>query len=102
MNQEINCPPLCQHCWSLHHADQQCRVNPPTARSEEFARLLAEAAHIEIVPDGNMLCAHFDDFINLAESPAGFGKTEADAIAALWVADGAPARILPHLDTGPA
>jgi hypothetical protein len=29
--------------------------------------------------DGNMFCAVFPDFINLQESPAGFGPTEAEA-----------------------
>ena len=25
--------------------------------------------------DGDMICAHLNDFVNLQESPAGFGKT---------------------------
>ena len=29
-----------------------------------------------VTKDGNMLCAVFPDFKNLAESPAGFGETE--------------------------
>lgn len=33
--------------------------------------------------DGNMFFAHFDDFTNLQESPAGFGHTIAMAIADL-------------------
>ena len=38
---------------------------------------------IEVVGDGDMLCARFDDFEDLQVSPAGFGKTDAEAIAAL-------------------
>jgi len=30
--------------------------------------------------DGNQQTAHFDDFINLQESPCGFGDTQLDAL----------------------
>jgi len=33
--------------------------------------------------DGNAYCATFEDFVNLMESPAGFGNTPEDAIEAL-------------------
>jgi len=33
--------------------------------------------------DGDQWCATEDDFVNLQESPAGFGKTPADAAEAL-------------------
>ncbi len=38
---------------------------------------------VEIVGDGDMLCARFDDFDDLQVSPAGFGKTEVDAVVEL-------------------
>lgn len=36
--------------------------------------------------DGDQICATFDDFVNLQESPAGFWKTEAEAKANLFQA----------------
>lgn len=33
--------------------------------------------------DGNQVCAHLNDFVNLQESPAGFGDTEEEALADL-------------------
>lgn len=36
--------------------------------------------------DGDKICATFDDFVNLQESPAGFGDTEAEAKANLFQA----------------
>jgi len=39
--------------------------------------------NVEVVGDGDALCAHFDDFVNLQESPAGFGHSDAEAIAEL-------------------
>lgn len=36
--------------------------------------------------DGDKICATFDDFVNLQESPAGFGDTEAEAKASLFQA----------------
>jgi len=38
---------------------------------------------IRTMQDGGARCAHFADFINLQESPAGFGDTDEEAIAAL-------------------
>lgn len=38
---------------------------------------------IEMRQDGNMRCATFESFINLQESPAGFGATDEEAIMAL-------------------
>lgn len=34
--------------------------------------------------DGDMICATLEDFVNLQESPAGFGKTEDEAKANLF------------------
>jgi len=39
--------------------------------------------NIEVVGDGDSLCARFDDFVNLHESPTGFGSTDAEALAGL-------------------
>ena len=41
--------------------------------------------HREVVYeiDGNQWCAHFDDFINLQESHAGFGDTKEQALEEL-------------------
>ena len=33
--------------------------------------------------DGNQRTAYFDDFINLQESPCGFGNTQKDAVEEL-------------------
>lgn len=33
--------------------------------------------------DGNMICAHLNDFVNLQESPAGFGPTIKEAVTEL-------------------
>lgn len=38
---------------------------------------------VEVVGDGDTLCARFHDSVNLQESPAGFGRTDAEAIAEL-------------------
>ena len=38
---------------------------------------------VEVVGDGDMLCARFHDFANLQESPSGWGTTDAEAIAEL-------------------
>lgn len=38
--------------------------------------------------DGNMWCAHRDDFINLQESLAGFGGSEREALGKLRDAEG--------------
>jgi len=38
---------------------------------------------VQYVRDGNQWCANFDDFVNLQESPAGFGDTKEEAFNAL-------------------
>jgi hypothetical protein len=38
---------------------------------------------ISISQDGNARCAVFSEFVNLQESPAGFGSTDAEAIKEL-------------------
>ena len=40
---------------------------------------------VHVIGDGDCLCARFDDFENLQESDAGFGSTDAEAIAALAI-----------------
>lgn len=42
---------------------------------------------INVKKDGDQWCATFDDFVNLAESPAGFGPTPREAITNLRAAD---------------
>lgn len=34
---------------------------------------------VHFVPDGNMICCRFDDFIDPVVSPMGFGHTEQEA-----------------------
>ena len=60
---------------------------------------------IILTVDGNMLCAHLTTFVNLQESPAGFGETAKEAVVnllvdmrricrrALWFGDGSPAGV---------
>ena len=47
------------------------------------------AAHIdaELFMDGNQWCATGGDFVNLQESPVGFGDTALEALAALFIKD---------------
>ncbi|KKN06987.1 hypothetical protein LCGC14_1071770 [marine sediment metagenome] len=40
---------------------------------------------IKTYMDGNLWCAVYDDFINLQESPAGFGKRKLEAIKELLI-----------------
>jgi hypothetical protein len=44
---------------------------------------LSVYGEIEVVGDGDKLCARYSDFVNLQESPAGFGDTDAEAIGDL-------------------
>jgi hypothetical protein len=44
---------------------------------------LSVYGEIEVVGDGDMLCARYSDFVNLQESLAGFGKIDSEAIANL-------------------
>jgi hypothetical protein len=39
---------------------------------------------VRVFQDGNCMCAVFPDFINLQESPAGFGNTEEEAVKDLY------------------
>lgn len=43
----------------------------------------AEVVGVEIVKDGNSWCAHKKDFVDLQESPAGFGDNKLEAMADL-------------------
>lgn len=68
---------------------------------------------IRLSQDGNMRCATFADFINLMESPVGFGATDDVAVAALldespmrctqamWWGYGAPAGLCGAVAYGP-
>ena len=47
------------------------------------AAIYAERIGIRLFMDGNMWCATRKDFVNLQESPAGFGETCAKAMSAL-------------------
>lgn len=42
--------------------------------------------NILVEKDGNLWCAHFDDFANLQESPAAFGATPDEAVKLLKAA----------------
>lgn len=57
----------------------------PTGRGDRFFSAIKTAPppkpHVRL--DGNQWCATNPDFINLQESPAGFGDTPMEAIAAL-------------------
>jgi hypothetical protein len=48
---------------------------------------------INVKKDGNAWCAFYDDFVNLQESPAGFGDTPQEAVNALKMLEG---RLIPH------
>lgn len=60
------------------------------SRYDGYVPALACAQHggpvVEYKMDGNQWCATLDDFIDLQESPAGFGDTEEDALADLVIA----------------
>lgn len=45
----------------------------------------ANAIGLHVGIDGNQWCVHLMDFINLQESPAGFGETKLEAMAELAV-----------------
>ena len=46
---------------------------------------------VRFYQDGTQRCAVRPDFVNLQESPAGFGDTDAEALAALEAAEKADA-----------
>lgn len=52
------------------------------------AAVYADRLGITLIMDGNAWCAHRSDFINLQESPAGFGETCLEALAKLCKALG--------------
>jgi hypothetical protein len=56
---------------------------------------------IIIKRDGNMFFAHFDDFQNLQESPAGFGYTISMAIEDLSASSGQRTGLSEFSLTGP-
>lgn len=51
--------------------------------SDADADVYAERVGCLLVLDGNAWCANRKDFVNLQESPAGFGDTKLEAMAAL-------------------
>ena len=50
---------------------------------DEDADIYADRIGVGIVRDGKSWCAHLKDFVNLQESPAGFGDTKLEALADL-------------------
>jgi hypothetical protein len=55
----------------------------PTVR-ERLVKLFSEHGQIEIDVDGSMWCAKFADFMNLMESPCGFGDYPEEALKKLY------------------
>lgn len=51
--------------------------------NDQDADMFASVVGVEIEQDGNQWCAHRQDFINLQESPAGFGESKLLAMADL-------------------
>lgn len=51
--------------------------------TDEDAAVYAERVGAKLYRDGNAWCATRKDFVNLQESPAGFGDTAIEALAAL-------------------
>lgn len=41
-------------------------------------------SEVMLMMDGDQWCAHYNDFTNLQESPAGFGDTREDAVRELF------------------
>lgn len=52
-------------------------------KNKETMNILANYKKVVYGQDGNQVCAHYEDFINLQESPCGFGDTEEDALKEL-------------------
>lgn len=50
---------------------------------DEDADMFASAIGVDLEIDGNQSCAHRSDFVNLEESPAGFGESKLLAMADL-------------------
>lgn len=51
--------------------------------NDQDADKFASVVGVEIERDGDQWCAHKSDFINLQESPAGFGNNKLEALADL-------------------
>lgn len=51
--------------------------------NDDDADKYAEVVGVTIELDGNAWCAHANNFVDLQESPAGFGDTKLEAMAAL-------------------
>ena len=60
---------------SSHHGTTDCHI-----KTNEMPPI---HVNIAIERDGTAWCAHFDDFINLQESDAGFGDTTFEAVIKL-------------------
>ena len=52
---------------------------------ERLVKLYSEHGQLEINMDGSAWCAKFADFINLMESPCGFGDTPEEALGRFYV-----------------
>ena len=55
----------------------------PTDLGTEETEIAPNNSNIRVFMDGNAFCATHLDFVNLQESPAGFGDTREEAIANL-------------------
>lgn len=51
--------------------------------NDKDADVYAEKIGVKFIQEGNSLCAVTDSFINLQESPCGFGATKLEALGAL-------------------
>ncbi len=63
---------------------RQAQLKELQSNIEKDKREIFKLTELPIISkDGNQICATLPDFINLQESPAGFGDTEDDAIDSL-------------------
>ena len=51
--------------------------------TDDDGQEFAKRVNLRLYMDGDMWCATFDDFVDLQESEAGFGKTALEALAEL-------------------
>lgn len=51
--------------------------------TNEDADMFASVVGVTLKEDGNAWCAHKSDFVNLQESPSGFGDNKLEALASL-------------------
>jgi hypothetical protein len=72
--------PLLSAAWCFRCADALVAAR---GNGKPQTTSAAPAEHIRLFLDGNQFCAVHPDFINLQESPAGFGDTPTEAVDAL-------------------